>query len=78
MRLFKGLENAFWYLGADNVFKRAIRRIRWDDVQRTEDEWVFRLGELTFTTPSLNPAECLHQWSPAVKLADGEWVFIFA
>ena len=75
MRLFRGLQNAF---ETSNKFREVIRRIKWDSAKFSGDEWVFRLGKLTFTTPSLDQNECRNMWSPAVQLADGEWMFLFA
>ena len=79
MRLFDGLSDAF--ISSTNVknkFLDVINRIRWDSAEFIEDEYVFRLGDLTFTTPSLVPDECKSLWSPAVQLASGELLFIFA
>lgn len=75
MRLFSGLQNAF---ETSNKFREVIRRIKWDSAKYIGDEWVFRLGNLTFTTPSLDPKECRNMWSPAVQLEDGKWMFLFA
>lgn len=77
MRLFRSLQDAFWDTSARNAFEAAIKKIKWNSAEWNGDEWVFRLGKQTFTTPSLNPVDCLHQWSPAVQLASGKWVFIF-
>lgn len=54
MRLFRGLQNAF---ETSNKFREVIRRIKWDSAKFSGDEWVFRLGNLTFTTPSLDANE---------------------
>lgn len=79
MKLFRGLEDAFTSsTSIKNKFMEVVNRIRWDSAEFVEDEYVFRLGDLTFTTPSLVPDECKRMWSPAVQLASGELLFIFA
>lgn len=79
MKLFNGLENAFISSTNNrNLFKDAIRRIKWDSAKYIDDEWVFRLGALIFTTPSLDPNECKQMWSPAVQMEDGKWIVLFA
>ena len=79
MKLFRGLEDAFTSsTSIKNKFMEVVNRIRWDSAEFIEDEYVFRLGDLTFTTPSLVPEECKNMWSPAVQLASGEYLFVFA
>ena len=79
MKLFRGLEDAFTSsTSVKNKFLEVIRRIKWDSVDFVEGEYIFRLGDLTFTTPSLIPDECKDMWSPAVQLANGELLLVFA
>lgn len=53
----------------NNLFKRTIDSIEWDDMFYADNEYYFIKGGFTLTTTSLNPFEV--DWMPEALFADG-------
>lgn len=57
-----------------NHFERVLNLIKWDNKFFTDGEHYFIKGDMTFTTPSLNPFEISKDWKPSAFFADGSYM----
>lgn len=55
-----------------NHFLATINCIDWEDKFQADGEYYFCKGNLTFTTPSLNPFRM--PWKPAALFSDGSMI----
>ena len=73
--LFTNLKEAFnASTHNNNLFADLIGRIRWDDTFFADGEHYFVKGNMTFTTPSLNPFEITKNWMPSAIFSDGSYI----
>lgn len=70
LNIFENLKNAYeCSTHSNNLFEKALKSIKWEDVFFADGEYYFIKGDLTFTTPSLNPFNM--PWKPSAMFADG-------
>lgn len=55
-----------------NRFADLISRIAWDSEFYADGEYYFIKGDMTFTTPSLNPFKM--DWQPSAIFTDGSYL----
>lgn len=56
----------------DNKFARLLNRVKWEDTFQADGEYYFVLGNMTFTTPSLDPFNL--SWRPSALFTDGSYI----
>jgi len=59
----------------NNRFEKVIKAIKWDAEFTADGEFYFCLGNLTFTTPSLNPFEVTKDWEACAMFTDGSQIY---
>lgn len=57
-----------------NRFEKKLNSIKWDSKFFADDEFYFVLGNMTITTPSLDPFKCSKAWGPAAMFSDGSYI----
>lgn len=71
MNIFNKLENAFnASTQSNNLFKRALETIAWDERFYADGEYYFVKGRACFTTTSLNPFEITRDRLPEMLFSD--------
>ena len=58
---------------ANNRFKAALNRIRWDKTFFTDGEYYFVKGNFCFTTQVLDPFD-MEDWKPSAIFSDGSYI----
>lgn len=53
----------------NNRFEDLLKAVAWDSTFYADEEYYFIKGDMTFTTPSLNPFSM--KWQPAAIFSDG-------
>ena len=57
-----------------NRFAEVLKSVKWDYEFYADNEYYFVKGNMTFTTPSLNPFEVPHSWPLYFMFADGSMI----
>lgn len=71
--IFYKLKNAYGVSTHNhNAFAQALQSIKWESEFYADGEYYFIKGDLTFTTPSLNPFKM--DWKPSALFADGSLI----
>ena len=67
--IFEKLKNAYeCSTHKANYFKQALESVKWDHTFFADEEYYFIKGDLTFTTPSLDPFST--EWAPSGMFTD--------
>ena len=70
LNIFYKLKNAFeCSTHNNNLFEKALKSIKWENTFFADGEYYFIKGDLTFTTPSLDPFNM--DWEASAIFADG-------
>lgn len=60
----------------NNRYERAIYAVDWDCHFFADDEHYFIKGDMTFTTPSLDPFKITRDWRPCFVFADASMIYL--
>ena len=70
LNIFYKLKNAFeCSTQNNNLFEKALKSIKWDKTFFADNEYYFIKGDMTITTPSLNPFNM--DWEVSAIFNDG-------
>lgn len=70
LTIFENLKTAFeCSTHSNNLFEKALKSIKWENTFFADDEYYFIKGDLTFTTPSLDPFNM--DWEASGIFRDG-------
>ena len=60
----------------NNIFEKAINRIKWEDTFKEDDEYYFIRGNITLVVPFLNPFDVKDKFSsPCIIHKDGSQIY---
>lgn len=75
LTIFESLKEAYETSTQNcNNFAVKLSKINWDSEFYADGEYYFIIGDMTFTTPSLNPFKITRDWKPAAIFADGSYL----
>ena len=75
LHIFESIKEAFETSTQNyNRFAKKLDSIKWDSKFFADDEFYFIKGDMTFTTPSLDPFEVTRNWMPSAIFADGSYI----
>lgn len=56
----------------NNLFEKAIKSIKWESTFYADGEYYFNIGNMSFTTQTLNPFQM--DWKPSAIFSDGSYM----
>lgn len=75
LKIFEKLKTAYeCSTPSNNLFKKAINSIKWENTFVEDSEYYYCYGDLCFVTPSLNPFDCDKYSRPSAMFTGGTYV----
>lgn len=75
LSIFESLKEAYeTSTRNNNNFAAKLSKINWDSEFYADGEYYFLIGDMTFTTPSLNPFAITKAWKPCAIFNDGSYL----